>query len=213
MIDDMEKVEKKTKDEIIAEIVHGYDWDADDLLSVVSFETQINTEYSAIDVINRIKVLGKYRKLTEKKTLNVADYLDEYLLNYCFWEGDKVVDKSNSQLVKDKQKAELQCGIGEKIDVNSLSEEDLITIMAEYYKTSNVDFVKKVLTDSEEDPEYSAVGTCNCIKKYLRYLELTTGEKSAPSAFLKSQGYTQEDIDLLEQKRAIESEYYEGEQL
>lgn len=75
-------------------------------------------------------------------------------------------------------------------------------------------FINEVLHDSKEDPEYSAVTLINLIKCYISVsceLQNDLPYKDVKSYLLYC-GYTDQDYNLLETKRAIESPYYVGEQ-
>ena len=75
-------------------------------------------------------------------------------------------------------------------------------------------YIWRVIYDSEEDPEYSAVTTTNMIKCYIDVLKCL-GE-DVPYSTVKEyirykDNYTEEEYNIFEKKRKKESEYYIGE--
>lgn len=74
--------------------------------------------------------------------------------------------------------------------------------------------VENVLTDSDEDPAYSAVTASNLIKCYIETMS-ALGEKlpySDVEGFIKNMGCSKDDYILFEGKREKESRYYQGVQ-
>ena len=94
-----------------------------------------------------------------------------------------------------------------------MEQKEVVDRIVQWYLSDTIKFVDLVLYDSKDDPQYSAVTLCNRIKTYARYIELTVGKALTVSEFLAESGYIQSDIDFIEEKRAIESNYYCGEQL
>ena len=94
-----------------------------------------------------------------------------------------------------------------------MEQKEVFDRIVQWYLSDTIKFVDLVLSDAEDDPQYSVVTLCNRIKIYTRYIELTTGKALTVSDFLTESGYIQSDIDFIEEKRAIESKYYCGEQL
>ena len=75
-------------------------------------------------------------------------------------------------------------------------------------------YIWRVIYDSEEDPEYSAVTTTNMIKCYIDVLKCL-GE-DVPYSTVKEyirykDNYTEEEYNIFEAKRKKEAEYYIGE--
>lgn len=74
--------------------------------------------------------------------------------------------------------------------------------------------IDRVINDSDEDPQYSAVTATNLVKIYIE-LSIEMGE-SLPfndlESFFKFNGYTKEEYSLFETKRKKEAEYYIGVQ-
>ncbi len=76
------------------------------------------------------------------------------------------------------------------------------------------ELIDKVLSDSEEDPHYSAVAATNRIKCYIQIMnELgKTLPYSSVEEFFSFEAYTKEEYQLFEQLRIKESQYYHGVQ-
>lgn len=76
------------------------------------------------------------------------------------------------------------------------------------------ELIDKVLSDSKEDPHYSAVATTNRIKCYIQIMnELgKTLPYSNVEEFFSFEAYTKEEYQLFEQLRKKESQYYQGVQ-
>ncbi len=75
-------------------------------------------------------------------------------------------------------------------------------------------YVDDVLSDSETDPEYSAVTAANIIKCYV---QIMTDLGNPPSfdnveSFFEINGYTNEEYQRFEERRKKESQYYIGTQ-
>ena len=67
-----------------------------------------------------------------------------------------------------------------------------------------------VLSDSEDDPHYSAVATANKIKCYIQVMN-DLGEElpySTVAEFFEHNAYTKEEHTMFEDSRAKESVYY-----
>lgn len=85
------------------------------------------------------------------------------------------------------------------------------------YLLNNMDcligeLIDKVLSDSTEDPHYSAVAATNKIKCYIQVMN-ELGEAlpySNVEEFFEFNAYTQEEYLTFEEKRKKESEYYRG---
>lgn len=74
--------------------------------------------------------------------------------------------------------------------------------------------IERVLEDTEDDPQYSAVTTTNLIKCYIEIM-VELGEKlpyANVEEFFDLNGFSKEELLLFEKKRKIESEYYIGVQ-
>lgn len=74
------------------------------------------------------------------------------------------------------------------------------------------DLIDKVLSDSAEDPHYSAVAAANKIKCYIQVMN-ELGEKlpySNVEEFFDFNAYSQEEFCLFEESRKKEAEYYRG---
>lgn len=72
----------------------------------------------------------------------------------------------------------------------------------------------RVLNDSIEDPQYSAVTLCNLIKCLLDVKQALglQEEYHDVDEYLRFQCFTDEEIQIFESKRLHESEYYIGKQ-
>ena len=85
------------------------------------------------------------------------------------------------------------------------------------YLLNNMDsligeLIDKILSDSKEDPHYSAVAATNKIKCYIQIMnELGVAlPYSNVEEFFEFNAYTKEEFCLFEASRKKESEYYRG---
>lgn len=87
------------------------------------------------------------------------------------------------------------------------------------YLLNNMDYhigelIDKVLSDSPNDPHYSAVAATNKIKCYIQIMN-ELGETlpySNVEEFFEFNAYTKEEYRLFEESRRKESQYYRGVQ-
>jgi len=94
-------------------------------------------------------------------------------------------------------------------------ENEKIQFLLRYIENSLPTEIDNVLTDSESDPHFSAVYVTNLIKSLIFTIEnCETNElnfKDVKDCF-KYFDYSDEEYEIFEKKRIIESEYYIGEQ-
>lgn len=73
------------------------------------------------------------------------------------------------------------------------------------YWSETIIFLDNVLTDDPDDPEYSANTVYRCFEDIITFRNLYYGENIPNVAeYLRSIGYSEEDITLLDQQRADE---------
>lgn len=77
-----------------------------------------------------------------------------------------------------------------------------------------VTLIENVLSDSEEDPHFSAVTVCNRIKCYIQVMNDLKEELPYKTVeeFLRFNAFTEDECVLFEKKRKSESIYYIGKQ-
>ena len=75
-------------------------------------------------------------------------------------------------------------------------------------------YIQNILTDSAEDPHYSAVYTSNLIKCYIE-LMIQLGEElpfNDVKSFILFNAFNEKEYETFENSRLNESLYYKGEQ-
>jgi len=77
------------------------------------------------------------------------------------------------------------------------------------------DLLDNVITDSEDDPDYSAVTLCNLIFCYQKVFEPKKDSDSCEliKEYILETNHTIDDFETIVSKFKIESEYYIGDQL
>lgn len=75
-------------------------------------------------------------------------------------------------------------------------------------------YIDEVLNDSLDVPEHSAVYVNNLIKCYIKIMNELRNKISFEDVkgYILCSGFSEDDYNLFEGKRIIESEYYIGEQ-
>ena len=94
------------------------------------------------------------------------------------------------------------------------SDKDKLIYLLNYLEWCIEQSVYDVLSDSVEDPEFSAVTTQNLIKCYIDVattLELPISYRSAEE-FLKEKCFSLQEIETFEARRKQEAVYYIGKQ-
>lgn len=83
----------------------------------------------------------------------------------------------------------------------------------EFIDYSIIQYIEDVITDSESDPEYSAVTLNNLMICYIHFLQTVriNVSNSVKELFI-SYGYSDKDFDDFEYRRKKESNYYIGKQ-
>ena len=76
------------------------------------------------------------------------------------------------------------------------------------------ELITKVINDSDDDPQFSAVTTTNCIKCFIEVMhglkQLT--DCSNVQDYILQAGFSESEYETFEKKRYNESQYYLGEQ-
>lgn len=97
--------------------------------------------------------------------------------------------------------------------MNDLFSEKL-TYLLNYLEGCIASAAHNVLTDKEDDPQYSAVTTSNLIKCYID-IKRMLGEQpeySSVEEYLRFNCFTSAELQDFERKRLRESTYYTGKQ-
>lgn len=119
---------------------------------------------------------------------------------FLFYDSDGEMEKEYNKFISSKS-----C-VDERI------ESDKALFWINYMESNILSFIRKVLSDSETDPHYSAVYAANIIKCIIHLLK-ESGQKLAYSdikEFFISNGFSLDEYDAFEASRKKESVYYRG---
>ena len=99
----------------------------------------------------------------------------------------------------------------ERLESNTF---DKLLYLLRHYKYDIDLLVDYVLNDSNDDPDYSAVTTSNLITCYIQVMNELNQKVPYTTVkdYIINLGYSEEDYNLFDKKKQIESKYYIGEQ-